>query len=110
MTDKRSNHKSAHQSERSDRSHDDKIEPNAQRRDAPALKLHDKKREHGGKNISEVLKFMNVMTWNLQIDKRRRRNKKSMRRRRGRKWRKRFNIRSKRRKEQKEEIKTVEEA
>lgn len=101
MTDKRSNHKSAHQSERSDRSHDDTIKPNA--RDE-VLKVHDKKkRERGGKNISEVLKFMNVMTWNLQIDKRRRRNK---RRRRGRKWR--FDISSERTKEQ-EDIKTVEE-
>lgn len=46
---------------------------------------------------------MNVMTWNLQIDKRRRRNK---RRRRGRKCR--FDISSERTKEQ-EDIKTVEE-
>lgn len=49
---------------------------------------------------------MNVMTWNLQIDKRRRRNKKSRRRRRGRKGR--FDISSERTKEQKD-IKTVEE-
>lgn len=101
MTDKRSNHKSAHQSERSDRSHDDTIKPNAQRRGAQSARQ--KKRERGGKNISEVLKFMNVMTWNLQIDKRRRRNK---RRRRGRKCR--FDISSERTKEQ-EDIKTVEE-
>lgn len=47
---------------------------------------------------------MNVMTWNLQIDKRRRRRNK--RRRRGRKWR--FDISSERTKEQ-EDIKTVEE-
>lgn len=46
---------------------------------------------------------MNVMTWNLQIDKRRRRSK---RRRRGRKWR--LDISSERTKEQ-EDIKTVEE-
>lgn len=52
------------------------------------------KREHGGKNISEVLKFLNAMTWNLQTDKRR--NKKSRRRRSGRKCngRKRFKIKT----------------
>lgn len=95
MTDKRSNHKSAHQSERSDRSHDNTIKPNAQRRGAQTARQ--KKRERGGKNISEVLKFMNVMTWNLQIDKRRRRR---------RRWR--FDISSERTKEQ-DDIKTVEE-